>query len=247
MVPTVEGEAMTARRQPTGWYPDPSGAPVRAEAAPQPKDDPFYSYTGDKPLPDIDAGTVLASRSIPYHILGLPTPLTTTQLLYRSTSQTGNPTVNVTSVIQPPDQDDKTKVISYQSAYDSLNQNDEPSYEISGGVPRLGGLVAGVEAAVFGPFLADGYTVIVPDTEGQRADFAAVAGSVRGLIRLGRDALARAGDHHTGGITAGSRWRCGSAGGAGRDRQAGSGADRPRFRVARASAAAAAGAAGAGP
>ena len=27
--------------------------------------------------------------------------------------------------------------------------------------------------AVFGPFLADGYTVIVPDTEGQRADFAA--------------------------------------------------------------------------
>ena len=27
--------------------------------------------------------------------------------------------------------------------------------------------------AVFGPFLAEGYTVIVPDTEGQRADFAA--------------------------------------------------------------------------
>jgi hypothetical protein len=63
-------------------------------------------------------------------------------------------------------------VISYQSAYDSLNQNDEPSYAISGGV-TLGGLVPNVELAVFGPFLADGYTVIVPDTEGQRADFAA--------------------------------------------------------------------------
>jgi hypothetical protein len=59
--------------------------------------------------------------------------------------------------------DDKTKVISYQSAYDSLNQNDEPSYAISGGV-TLGGLVPNVEVAVFGPFLADGYTVIVPDT-----------------------------------------------------------------------------------
>ena len=37
----------------------------------------------------------------------------------------------------------------------------------------LGGLVPNVEPAVFGPFLAEGYTVIVPDTEGQRADFAA--------------------------------------------------------------------------
>jgi len=64
------------------------------------------------------------------------------------------------------------KVISYQSAYDSLNRNDEPSYAISGGL-TLGGVVPNVELAVFGPYIADGYTVIVPDTEGQRADFAA--------------------------------------------------------------------------
>jgi hypothetical protein len=93
--------------------------------------------------------------------------LETTQLLYRSTSQTGNPTVNVTSVIQPLIQLDETKVISYQSAYDSLNRNDEPSYAISGGL-TLGGVVPNVEAAVFGSFLAEGYTVIVPDTEGLR-------------------------------------------------------------------------------
>src|SRR6202008_896266 len=111
-------------------------------------------------------------RSFAYRAFGVPTWLKATQLLYRSTSQTGKPTVNVTSVIQPPYQEDKTKVISYQSAYDSLNRNDEPSYAISGGV-TLGGLVPNVEGAVFGPFLADGYTVIVPDTEGQRADFAA--------------------------------------------------------------------------
>jgi hypothetical protein len=54
-------------------------------------------------------------------------------------------------------------VISYQSAYDSLNRNDEPWYAISGGL-RLGGVVPNVEAAVFGPFIAEGYTVIVPDT-----------------------------------------------------------------------------------
>jgi len=114
----------------------------------------------------------LATRSIPYHILSVPTSLKTTQLLYRSTSQTGNPTVNVTSVIQPFSQRDKTKVISYQSAYDSLNRNDEPSYAIAGGL-TFGGIVPNVELAVFGLFLAQGYTVVVPDTEGQRADFAA--------------------------------------------------------------------------
>jgi Secretory lipase len=160
---------MVAPVQP-GWYPDRSNAPGIAVATPQPKDDPFYSYTG--PLDGIAPGTVLNSRSLRYHLFGFPTLLETTQLLYRSTSQTGKPTVNVTSVIKPPIRFDEAKVISYQSAYDSLNRNDEPSYAIWGGL-RLGGLIPNVEAAVFGPFIAGGYTVIVPDTEGQRADFAA--------------------------------------------------------------------------
>ena len=162
---------MTAPLQP-GWFPGRSGAPGMAVAALQPKDDPFYSYTGPPPLESIAPGTVLKTRSFPYHIFGFPTLLKTTQLLYRSTSQTDKPTVNVTSVIKPPIQFDDKKVISYQSAYDSLNRNDEPSYAIFGGL-RLGGVVPHVEAAVFGPFIAEGYTVIVPDTEGQRADFAA--------------------------------------------------------------------------
>ncbi|HME79852.1 MAG TPA: alpha/beta fold hydrolase [Mycobacterium sp.] len=165
---------MTTPLQPTDWYPDRSGAPGKAVPALQPQDDPFYSYTGPPPLESIAPGTVLKTRSVPYHIFGIPTLLKTTQLLYRSTSQTGTPTVNVTSVIQPPSQLlDEKKAISYQSAYDSLNQNDEPSYSISGGL-TLGGVVIDVEAGVFGPFLADGYTVIVPDTEGQGAHFAAV-------------------------------------------------------------------------
>jgi hypothetical protein len=153
-----------------GWYPDRRGAPGIAVVTLQPQDDPFYSYTG--PLDNVAPGTVLKTRSFNYHLFGFPTLLETTQLLYRSTSQTGKPTVNVTSVIKPPIQFDETKVISYQSAYDSLNRNDEPSYAIWGGL-RLGGLIPNVEAAVFGPFIADGYTVVVPDTEGQRADFAA--------------------------------------------------------------------------
>jgi Secretory lipase len=149
-----------------------SGAPGMAVAALQPKDDPFYSYTGSTPLANIAPGTVLQTRSFPYHIFVFPTLLETTQLLYRSTSQTGKPTVNVTSVIRPLIQLDTKKVISYQSAYDSLNRNDEPSCAISGAL-RLGGVIPNVEAAVFGPFIVDGYTINIPDAEGQRADFAA--------------------------------------------------------------------------
>jgi Secretory lipase len=159
---------MTEPLHPTGWHPAPGREPGMAVA--QPKDDQFYQYTDS--LQNIAPGTVLKTRTFDYRAFGFPTWLKVTQLLYRSTSQIGNPTVNVTSVIHPPLPGDKTKVISYQSAYDSLNQNDEPSYAISGGI-TLGGLVPNVEGAVFAPLLAEGYTVIVPDTEGQRADFAA--------------------------------------------------------------------------
>ncbi|MBI5309619.1 MAG: triacylglycerol lipase [Actinobacteria bacterium] len=85
---------------------------------------------------------------------------------------TGTPTTNVTSVVQPLIQFNKKKVISYQSAYDSLSQNDEPSYAIAGGV-TLGGILPNVETAIFSPFLLEGYTVIISDTEGQKANFAA--------------------------------------------------------------------------
>lgn len=160
---------MTTPPQPDGL---PGGVRGIGVAAAPPRDDPFYSYRGSRPLAQIAPGTVLGTRSFHYHLFGFPTLLKTTQLLYRSTSQTGKPTVNVTSVIAPPIRFDKKKVVSYQSAYDSLNRNDEPSYAISGGL-RLGGLIPNVEVAVFGAFLAQGATVIVPDTEGQRAAFAA--------------------------------------------------------------------------
>jgi secretory lipase len=163
---------------PTGWYPDLAVRSADAPAAsaalrvPPPAEDPFYTYSGSTPLHELAPGTVLATRSVPYHILGIPTALKATQLLYRSTSQVGKATANVTSVIQPLGGGDKIKVVSFQSAYDSLSRNDQPSHAISGGL-TLGGVVTNVELFVFGPLLAQGCTVLVPDTEGQRADFAA--------------------------------------------------------------------------
>ncbi len=147
-------------------------APAASGAASQPSDDPFYSYSGS--LDNIAPGTVLKSRKVSYHIVGLPTPLKATQLLHRANDAKMRPTVNVTSVIQPSCLLclNRNKVISYQSFYDSLNPADQPSWAIAGGL-TLGGLIPNIETALFAPFLLQGYTIVISDTQGQEADFAA--------------------------------------------------------------------------
>jgi hypothetical protein len=107
-------------------------APVAGAAVP-PEKDPFYSYEGSTPLASIAPGTVLKTRTLSYHVAGVPLPIKAVQLLYRSTGETGAPTVNVTSVLQPPLRLGAPTIVSYQSFYDSLNPEDEPSYAISGG------------------------------------------------------------------------------------------------------------------
>ena len=82
-----------------------------------------------KLLGPIAPGTVVKTRTVPYHILGLATPLKATQLLYRATNARGEATVNATSVVQPSCLLclNREKVLSYQSFYDSLNPDDQPS------------------------------------------------------------------------------------------------------------------------
>lgn len=152
-----------------------------ARAATPPSQDPFYRYEGSAPLSSFAPGSVLKTRALSYHVAGVPLPVTAVQLLYRSTSALGQPTVNVTSVLLPPLRLGPPTIVSYQSFYDSLNNEDEPSYSISGGV-TLGGLIPDVESAVIAPALLAGDTVVVPDTEGEEADFA--AGPVYGINTL---------------------------------------------------------------
>ena len=136
--------------------------------------DAFYQYTGSTPLSSIAPGTALKTRTVPYHILGLATPLKATQLLYRATNAQGRPTVNVTSVVQPACLLclNREKVISYQSFYDSLNPNDQPSVQIAGGL-SLTGAIPQIETLLFAPFLLKGYSIVISDTQGQTANFAA--------------------------------------------------------------------------
>jgi hypothetical protein len=146
-------------------------APAQA-APPTPGEDPFYDYGGAPPLAEVAPGTVLKTRTLNYHVAGIPLPVRAVQLLYRSTSQVGEPSVNVTSVLRPPLSLGTPQIVAYQSFYDSLNPVDEPSYAISGGL-TLGGAIPQVESALIGPELLAGRTVVVADTEGEDADFAA--------------------------------------------------------------------------
>jgi hypothetical protein len=152
-----------------------------ARAAVPPAQDPFYTYKGKPSLKLIAPGTVLKTRTVSAHIEGIELPITAVQLLYRSTSELGTPTVNVTSVLLPPVKGLTPSVLSYQSFYDSLSSEDDPSYAISGGDPT-GGEIPQVESVLIAPALLAGETVVIPDTEGEQADFS--AGPVYGYNTL---------------------------------------------------------------
>lgn len=148
-----------------------AAAPVTVAAT-----DPFYTYTGSTPLSSIPLGTVLKTRTVPYHVAGIATAVTAQQLLYRTNNAQNQPVVNVTSIIQSPASNGQA--ISYQSAYDSLNPYDEPSRVIAGDqdiskIINLGSFIYSAESIPLALLLQLGYNLIVPDTEGQTADFAA--------------------------------------------------------------------------
>ncbi|SIR76177.1 lipase family protein [Williamsia sterculiae] len=146
--------------------------------------DGFYSFTdGGRSLASFAPGDVLRTRELPYHLAGVATPLHAVQILYRSTSATGTPTANVTSVLSMPGKRN-AGVVSYQSAYDSLNPEDSPSRAVAGDFSlfgrtpvgrniAVGNVFSNAENAILPAVLGLGYVVNIPDTEGQRADFAA--------------------------------------------------------------------------
>ena len=150
-----------------------------AQAAPQapqagpvlPSKDPFYTYTGSTPLSQIPPGTVLKQRQITLTIASLTIPYSSEQVLYRTTGELGQPTVTVTTIIQPLISVLGTKIVSYQTAYDALGSECDPSYTLQGGNP--GNTTAQAEAAVIATYVTAGFTVTVPDYEGTSLDWGA--------------------------------------------------------------------------
>ncbi|WP_330328384.1 lipase family protein [Streptomyces sp. NBC_00536] len=147
-------------------------APSTTSASPSAgADASFYTYDGSTPLASYAPGAVLKTRTLQYHVLGIPTPVQAVQLLFRTVDAQGRPSAGVTSIVRSPN-GDHGKAVSYQSFYDSLNPADSPSRAIAGDV-SLGGLIANGESLLLAPLLLSGYNVIIPDSEGQNADFAA--------------------------------------------------------------------------
>ena len=169
-----------------------SGQPLAGSTTelPPPSQDPFYlrpqGFEKAKP------GTILRHRLSPAPLAkynGQPSNVKATyQLLYRSTNSIGNPEVAVTTIVVPEDAD-PTKLLSFQSAYDSADNDCSPSYQfLQGAAANTTGSVD--ELGFIAHLLSRGWIVNIPDYEGLLAAYSAGVGagfatldSVRAALR----------------------------------------------------------------
>ncbi len=147
-----------------------SGLPLITSSAPAlPTSDPFYSYSGS--LKGVAPGTVLRTRTITLAESGTTAPIRATQMLYRTSGERGQPTVTVATIIRPAASVGTTKIVSYQTAYDALGSQCDPSYTLQGGNSSYS--TAQDEEQLILTYSRLGYTVVVPDYEGERLDWGA--------------------------------------------------------------------------
>ena len=143
---------------------------AHAQSPVLPSQDPFYTYSGSTPLSQIAPGTVLGERPVSVVIEGLTVPVSAEQLLYRTTGEEGQPTVTVTTVVRPL-LAIGTRIIAYQTAYDALGSECDPSYTLQGG--NSGDSTAQEEELAIAAYVLAGFTVTVPDYEGENLDWGA--------------------------------------------------------------------------
>ena len=138
--------------------------PTSATTGPRPPgQDAFYRYSGSLPLREVPPGTVLKARSIRLAFGTTPTPVAAEQLLYRTTGQLGQPTVTVTTVIQPTHVPGPSRIVEYLSFYDGLGAQCDPSYTLAGGNPGAAmEQETQEEELLIVWYLSHGYTVTVP-------------------------------------------------------------------------------------
>jgi hypothetical protein len=144
--------------------------PAKAASQPVlPSQDPFYTYSGATPLSAIAPGTVLKQRSVQLAFgAGNSTPIRAEQLLYRTTGQLGQPTVTVTTVLQPTPVPIVPKIVGYLSFYDGLGSQCDPSFTLAGGDPGDSTYAqeAEEEQLLITWYLSHGDIVTIPDFEG---------------------------------------------------------------------------------
>jgi hypothetical protein len=171
------GGAATADAQPA------AARAVASSPSVPPSRDPFYRYTGSKPLSRIHHGTALKERSVTLAITTNGTPLPAEQVLYRTTDAVGRPALSVTTVVMPVTGTVAPKVAAYLSFYDALTSRCDPSYTLRGGNPGHGNeSTAEIEQGLVESLRAAGDIVTIPDFEDERVDY--VAGTESGKSTL---------------------------------------------------------------
>nr|WP_138917950.1 lipase family protein [Gordonia effusa] len=121
--------------------------------------DPWYrdpaNIAGYKP------GQIVRTRQVQTRVAGIPFPVYTKQLLYRSENVHGAPIVTATTVIVPgiPWQGSARPVVSFQEAIDSTDSSCNPSHTLQLGTFK--------EASLAIYWLAQGFAVNVPDFDGK--------------------------------------------------------------------------------
>lgn len=156
---------------------------AQAAGRTRPDHDAFYTYAGDRPLADVAPGTVLKSRATTMYFGPMSTPISGEQLLYRTTGQLGEPTVTVTTVLEPAQLPTTPNIVGYLSFYDGLDSKCDPSYTLAGG--DAGGAAqqeAEEEELLINWYLSQGFVVTVPDVEQTGLDW--MAGRVAGYASL---------------------------------------------------------------
>ncbi len=135
-------------------------------AIPVPSADPFYA-----PPPSLASyapGTILRTRSV--HVIGLTQLASNTayQLLYRTTSATGQPIAAVTTLLLPTTRTTgPRRLLSYQTAEDSLTLKCAPSYTLQ----TASGSTQSAESGEIAAGLLKGWDVAVPDYEGPQSEY----------------------------------------------------------------------------
>ncbi|RMI30551.1 lipase family protein [Nocardia stercoris] len=129
-----------------------------------PDQDPWYQAPDD--LADYAPGQILRTRQVQTRFVGLPVPVYTEQLLFRSENVHGDPIATATTVIVPgiPWTGSPRPVVSFQEAIDSTDSSCNPSHTLQVGTFK--------EATLAVSWLAQGFAINIPDFDGEFDTFA---------------------------------------------------------------------------
>jgi len=128
-----------------------------------PTADPFYKWPGS--LARKVPGTILRTRTIAFAEGRANTRMKTAQLLYVTTDELGCRTVSVVTVFQPLGEPASApkRLFSYQTSYDALGAQCDPSYTLKAGTEGETGFIMS--------YVSSGYTVVMADYEGEDAAY----------------------------------------------------------------------------